>query len=76
MKKVYIDIIQNHTAWSRKMYCPYCGAHEYNIVEQVEPKAPEPFPISLWYIQCPQCGAESSLAPSRKAAIAWWKMQC
>ena len=73
MKVTYIEEIENHTAFSRKMYCHSCGAHEYEIVHQWEPRTPEPFSLTTWYVRCPQCGAESVVAPTKDSAIRWWK---
>ena len=70
MKVTYLERIERRTAFSRKMYCPNCGGHEYEIVEQLEPTNPTP-----WFIRCPQCGAEGFQSPARDIAIARWK-QC
>ena len=76
MKVTYIERIERRTAFSRKMYCGQCGEHEYEIVEQLEPKAPEPFPSTLWFIQCANCGHATPTLLSRKSAIQWWKHEC
>ena len=68
MKVTYTERIENHNAWSRKMYCPACGAHEYEVVEQLEPEDSE-----KWYIRCPQCGHEGFGAPTKEIAIGRWK---
>ena len=68
MKVTYLERIERHMAWNRKMYCPECGGHEYEVVEQLEPKNPTP-----WFIRCPQCGAEGYESPARDVAIARWK---
>ena len=68
MKVTYIEQIEHHAAFSRKMYCPACGAHEYEIVRQLEPENFTP-----WFIRCPQCGAEGLNNSTRDLAIAWWK---
>lgn len=70
MKVTYIERIERRTAYSRKMYCPSCGGHEYEIVEQLEPFAYNP-----WFIRCSQCGAEGTESPTRDIAMARWK-QC
>lgn len=70
MKITYMEKIENHNAWSRKMYCPNCGAHEYTIVEQIEPITDTP-----WHVRCPQCGFEGYESITREIAIARWK-QC
>ena len=70
MKVTYLERIENRTAFSRKMYCPSCGGHEYIVVEQLQPESVMP-----WYVRCPQCGYESYLSPARDIAIARWK-QC
>lgn len=68
MKITYVEQIENHMAWKGSMMCGKCGAHEYDIVEQLQPKTANP-----WYIRCPQCGFESTAAPTRESAIAMWK---
>ena len=68
MKVTYMERIENRTALSRKMYCPGCGGHEYDIVEQLEPATCTP-----WKIRCSQCGYEGFEAPARDIAIARWK---
>lgn len=70
MKVTYMERIENRNAWSRKMYCGNCGAHEYTVVEQLEPYTKTP-----WKVRCPQCGYEGYEAPARDIAIARWK-QC
>lgn len=70
MKVTYVERIERRLAWSGKMYCPACGAHEYEVVEQLEPKKSTP-----WFVRCPQCGAEGFESPTRDVAIARWK-QC
>lgn len=70
MKVTYTEKIESHMAWRHTMYCPKCGAHEYDIVEQVEPKVD-----SKWYVRCPQCGFEGPQSPLREIAIGRWK-QC
>ena len=72
MKKIYTERIERKTAFSRKMYCPACGGHEYEIVEQIEPK----YEGMEWFIRCSQCGAEGLPGPSREIAIARWKQLC
>lgn len=69
MKVTYIEEIEHKYAWHRDMYCPVCGAHEYEIVHQKEP-----YPV--YYIRCPQCGAESMETPCLAQALAWWKHPC
>lgn len=69
MKVTYLERIERRTAFSRKMYCPSCGGHEYEIVEQLEPECPD----MAWYVRCSQCGAEGFGGPTRKIAIARWK---
>ena len=72
MKMTYIERIERKTAISRKMYCAYCGGHEYEIVEQVEPETD-----LKWFVRCPACGAEGYAAPARDIAIGRWKQnQC
>ena len=68
MKVEYIDIVERHIAWNRKMYCPSCGGHEYEVVEQWKPVTFEP-----WFVRCPQCGAIGLESTTRKMAIARWK---
>ena len=68
MKVTYLERIENHIALNSKMFCSKCGAHEYDIVEQLEPE-----PKGLWFVRCPQCEFESPKTPNKKCAIAWWK---
>lgn len=68
MKVTYLERIDNHTALDRKKFCFNCGAHEYDVVEQLEPQNPTP-----WFVRCPQCGAEGPESPARDIAIARWK---
>lgn len=68
MKVTYVERIERRTAFSRKMYCPACGGHEYEIVEQLEPHTETP-----WKVRCYQCGAEGFESPARDIAIARWK---
>lgn len=68
MKVTYVERIETRTAFSRKMYCPSCGGHEYEIVEQLEPTTDHP-----WMIRCAQCGAEGFSSPEKDIAIARWK---
>ena len=67
MKVTYYEEIENRTAFSRKMYCPHCGSHIYNIVHQL---MPEPH---SWWIRCDECGYESEERPAREIAIQDWK---
>ena len=68
MKVTYLERVERHNAWSRKMYCPFCGAHEYEIVEQLEPKT-----LSPWFVRCPQCENSSYESPTRDIAIGRWR---
>ena len=68
MKVTYLERIENRTAYSRKMFCPECGGHEYEVIEQLEP-----FTDNKWYIRCPQCGYDSYQSPTRAVAIGRWK---
>lgn len=71
MKAVYLERIESRTALSRNMYCPKCGGHGYEIVEQLKPETSTP-----WFIRCEQCGHESYESPARDIAIARWKQPC
>lgn len=68
MKAICIEKIETRTAYSRKMYCPHCGSHEYEIVEQLEPMV-----VDKWFIRCAQCEYEGPESPDRSIAIARWK---
>lgn len=70
MKVTYVEQIECHIAFSRKMYCPVCGGHEYEIVQQLEPATYNP-----WLIRCAQCSAEGPESPAKEIAITRWK-QC
>ena len=68
MKVEHIYEVKHKNAFSRKMYCPFCGAHEYEIVEQLKPFTERP-----WFINCPQCGGCSPDSPAKDIAIMRWK---
>lgn len=68
MKITYIEEIENRTAFSRKMYCPRCGSHIYNIHHQLQPETDR-----CWWIECDECGRESEGAITKKYAIEKWK---
>ena len=68
MKVTYLERIENHMAWNSKMFCFSCGAHEYDIVEQLEPKTTTP-----WSVRCPQCGASSEQWVAKNLAIIDWQ---
>lgn len=68
MKVTYVERIERRTAFSRKMCCPSCGGHEYEIVEQLEPET-----LTAWKVRCLQCGTEGYESPARDIAIARWK---
>lgn len=70
MKVTYMERLEERMAWSRKMYCPNCGGHEYTVIEQLEPKSATP-----WTVRCPQCYYETLTSPTRDLAIVRWK-QC
>lgn len=78
MKVTYIEQIERRTAFSRKMYCPSCGGHEYDIVRISKV---DEIPMGYiddnvtWIVRCPQCGCEGLPAPSRAIAIARWKRE-
>ena len=71
MKVTYIEEVKNKTAFSRKMYCPICGGHEYEIVHQLEPATKG----CDWYIRCTQCGHEGLPGPIKEIAIGRWKQE-
>ena len=68
MKVVYIQEIENHTAYDRKKFCPKCGAHEWSVVKETDPEN-----NVQWFVKCPQCGMRGPESPSREIAIARWK---
>ena len=68
MKVTYLEEIENRTAFSRKMFCPCCGSHMYQIVRQVEPIINTP-----WYIRCEECKTEGPPAFTKGLAIVRWK---
>ena len=72
MKMTYTERTEHKIAFSRKMYCPACGGHKYEIIEQLEP----PCKGMEWFVRCAQCGAEGLPGPSREIAIARWKQLC
>ena len=71
MKKIYEEVVERKMAWDRRMFCPKCGGHEYEVVEQISP--PEE---NCWRIQCPQCGYETEMAPMEQLARTRWKWPC
>lgn len=68
MKALYIERIENHLALDWHKFCAKCGAHEYDVVEQVYPET-----FWKWYVKCPQCGHETAPSSSKKIAIDNWK---
>lgn len=70
MKVIYIEEVESHNAFSRKMWCPKCGNHYYELVRQVEP--PE---MLNWYVRCPECGHEGLPSSMRKIAVIKWKQE-
>jgi len=72
MKVTYLERIERRTAFSRKLFCPNCGGHEYEIVEILNGNECDTY---NWFVQCPQCGYDIVTSPSREIAIARWK-QC
>ena len=71
MKVKYVERIERHRAFSRKMRCPYCGSTKYEVVEELQPSTTTP-----WYVRCSKCEAESYMSPARDIAIARWKQIC
>ena len=69
MKKTYVERIESRTALSRKMSCPSCGGHGYEVVEQLEP-----FTKLRWRIRCEDCGHEGIPSPTREIAFLAWKL--
>ena len=67
MKVTYTNIVENHMAWRAKNYCAKCGAHEYNIIEQIVPNVDR-----KWYVQCPQCGYETEPSYLKDIALLRW----
>lgn len=66
MKVTYVESIECHRAWRKKMVCPVCNSYIYELVEQLEPK-------HEWYVRCPYCDAEGLPSPTKEVAIARWK---
>lgn len=69
MKVTYIERIESRTAFNRNNYCPSCGGHGYEIVEQLKPLTRYP-----WRIRCEQCGCESYPALTREIAFIEWQL--
>lgn len=68
MKVTYIQQIESHTALSRKMYCPRCGSHCYEVVgEQAL------YGSWLYWIQCEECGHVGPDCETRAEAFKEWK---
>lgn len=68
MKAIFVEKIENHIAFDRNKYCPMCGEHQFDIVEQLEP--PTEFP---WSVRCPACQCETGQYSIKDGAIAAWK---
>ena len=78
MKVTYLERIERRTAFSRKMYCPSCGSHSYEIVcsNKIEQNKYGQYidtNTTEWFVRCQDCGAEGYASPSREIAIARWK---
>lgn len=81
MKVTYLERIEEKIAFSRKMYCPSCGSHSYEIVrsnkiEQTKYGQYINTDTTEWFVRCQDCGTESPASPSREIAIARWKQTC
>lgn len=70
MKVTFVEEIESRTAYNRRMYCPHCGSHCYQIHHQLEPKE-----IENWWVECEECDWEGPGGPDRKIAIVRWKQQ-
>ena len=68
MKITFVEQIERHNAWRAKNYCALCGAHEYEIVEQIAPVE-----SNNWYVRCPQCGYEGPHSPFKDIALLRWQ---
>ena len=71
MKITFIEEIEARRAWRDCMGCMKCGELKFDIHHQIQPKVGD-----CWWVQCPNCGHESTHAPSRNTAIVWWKKEC
>lgn len=70
MKVTYVDEVETRSAFSRKMWCPKCGNHYFEVVHQVKPAA-----MLNWYVRCPECEFETPSAATREIALVLWKQE-
>ena len=68
MKVTYMEEIEARHAWFANMYCPQCDEGTYKIHHQLKPEVAE-----AWWLECCNCGFESTPAPSREIAIMRWR---
>lgn len=70
MKVTFMEEIEAKHAWRECMYCPKCDSGTYRIHHQLKPETSD-----CWWIACPECGHESSPAPTREFAIKRWQRE-
>ena len=68
MKVTFMEEIEARKAWFGNMYCPCCDEGLYKSHHQLEPKVSD-----CWWIECENCGFETTPASTREYAIARWK---
>ena len=67
MKRKYEFCGRTHLALNRKKYCPNCGGHEYIMMEQIWPPVQD-----RYFVQCAQCGYDTTESYSKKSAMKNW----
>lgn len=67
MKVTYMERVENHKVFGRKNNC-YCGSHEFQIVEQLEPITKTP-----WSVRCTKCGRTTLQYDMMEPALGAWK---
>lgn len=71
MKITFMEEIEAHKAWFNSMICAQCNGENYRIHHQLQPEI-----SNAWWLECTNCGHESSPSPSKEIAIARWKQEC
>ena len=68
MKVTYIEEIKSCHAWRESMYCSKCNEGKYKIHHQLKPET-----SMCWWIECENCGYESTPALTKYLAITNWR---
>lgn len=67
MKVTYIEKVEDKIAFRPQYFCT-CGAHGYQIVEQLQPQTEY-----RWSARCSDCGRETPQYLLRKTAKLAWR---